>query len=248
MVREQGDGDTRRAADDPRAPSGADRLARRRAPGRLERGCDRGRGIPSRRGRGALAGSRACATSDRHLARSSGRSSSAPSARLSRGRRMLSVPSPAHPRGRVRVDAEGDSERSCTSASPEWLEHARSSSSSTRSSATTSSRRYRYRTELDPAAPHLSGLAVNGIRSSRGGGAGGWGPRGLQRGALAVQAGGRDPSGRRSETLGARARSRARLVGVQRSRGGAARSRTGASGGRSRARCNCVDRRNLYDF
>ena len=153
----------RRPADDPRAPAGAHRLARRRRPRRDGARSRRGRGLPPRRGGRALARGTSAAASSRTSRRSFARSSSArpaptfPDDEGFRFRHLL-IRDAAY-----ESLAEGDDAPSCTSTSPTGSPHT-SSSSATRSSAITSSRHSvtaRARSG-DPALDRLARLAHRG--------------------------------------------------------------------------------------
>ena len=196
MVREHGARRHRCTADDPRAPAGTHRFARRRRPGRHGARLGRGRGLPSRRCRRALPGSPAAGG---RVAPRDARSEGADpldSSDVSRGRR-ISLPPSSHPRRRLRVAAEGDPSRA-----PRALRRlARRSTTSwraTRSSAITSSKPIATaRSSTRAIRRFLVSLSAFPVISPRR--AGGDGPWRLQRRPFALPAGDLDPRGRRSQ-------------------------------------------------
>ena len=157
----------RRAADDPGAARRPARPARARAErARARARLGRGRGLPPRRRPGARA-RRARGDDAADRARSQGARPPRPAAVP--GRRRVPVPPPADPRRRLRRAPEGDA-GGAARALRRLARRARRAiwSSPTRSSATTSSRRYRYRAELGRA-----GGGDDGARPASRGAAGG---------------------------------------------------------------------------
>ncbi len=155
----------RRAADDPRAPPGAHRLARRR---RARRHGARMRS----RARSSIAArwpssspERVRAGVESHLAtlvRKELIRSTSPTFPEDEG---VPLPAPPHPRRGLRVAPEGDAGRAAR-ALRRLARDARASSSVTRSSGTTSSRRSATARELDPGRPGARRLSRRASRAS----------------------------------------------------------------------------------